>query len=161
VSLLTLAAGAFPSYTARNLSAVGLMDPGFVCWACHHEWGPVYTQPSAPLSRDQRASHGTTCTWPSGGLRIGTKFGPYIDFSPASVHTELCNFYVKLRQLEALIAISLFILLHASKGTSPMTTFCFFILLHATKAIFSTCIHISRQISYTFAYVSYSFIKLG
>jgi len=66
VSLLTLAAGAFPSYTARKLFAVGLMVPGFVCWACHHEWGPVYIQPSAPLSRDQRASLITTSTWPSG-----------------------------------------------------------------------------------------------
>ena len=31
VSLLTLAAGAFPIYTARNLHAVGLMVPDFVC----------------------------------------------------------------------------------------------------------------------------------
>jgi len=44
------------------------MVPDFVCWACHHKWGPVYIQPSAPLSRDQRASLSTTCTWPSGLL---------------------------------------------------------------------------------------------
>jgi len=43
----------------------GLMVPDFVCWACHHKWGPVYIQPSAPVSRDQRASLGTTCSWPS------------------------------------------------------------------------------------------------
>jgi len=36
VSILTLATGAFPIYTARNLFAVGLMVPGLVCWACHH-----------------------------------------------------------------------------------------------------------------------------
>ena len=46
VSLLTLAAEAFPNYTARNLFAVGLMDPDFVCWAPHHKWGPVYVQPT-------------------------------------------------------------------------------------------------------------------
>ena len=64
VSLLTLAAGAFPSYTARNLFAVGLMVPDFVCWAPHHKWGPVYVQPSPPLARDQGASLGTPRTWP-------------------------------------------------------------------------------------------------
>ena len=64
VSLLTLAAEAFPSYTPRNLFAVGLMVPDFVCWAPHHKWGPVCVQPRAPLSRDQGASLVTTCTWP-------------------------------------------------------------------------------------------------
>jgi len=30
-------------------------------------------------------------------MRLKAKFGPYIDFSPASVCAELCNFYVILR----------------------------------------------------------------
>jgi len=53
MSLLALAAETFPSYTARNLFAVGLRVPEFGYWACPHEWGPVYLQPTPLLSRDQ------------------------------------------------------------------------------------------------------------
>ena len=40
----------------------------------------MYTQPSAPLSQDQRASLGTTCTRPSGLLKIFVTPGCYYSF---------------------------------------------------------------------------------
>jgi len=126
VSLLTLAAEAFPNLTARKLSATGLVVPIRLLGAPPRVRTSVHPTKRSRLPKLPHPQ-GTTCTWPSGRVSSLANVGLFILFHrllSVLIYAIFTSFYVTFALVREF--------------------FCFFILSHVTKTSFSTRIRTNR-----------------